>query len=119
MPGIGKGGVKEILVVAQDLTYYGIDLYGKNRLAELIGRIADIEGLEWIKLHYAYPAGFPLELLTVMRERPNVCKYLDIALQHCSDHMLQQMRRGISKKQTIELIRKIRQEVPGIFTVRL
>ena len=110
-----KGGVKEILVVAQDLTYYGIDLYGKNRLAELIGRIADIEGLEWIKLHYAYPAGFPLELLTVMRERPNVCKYLDIALQHCSDHMLQQMRRGISKKQTIELIRKIRQEVPGIF----
>ena len=110
-----KGGVKEILVVAQDLTYYGIDLYGKNRLAELIGRIADIEGLEWIKLHYAYPAGFPLELLTVMRERPNVCKYLDIALQHCSDYMLQQMRRGISKKQTIELIRKIRQEVPGIF----
>lgn len=110
-----KNGVKEILVVAQDLTYYGIDLYGKNRLAELISQLADIEGLEWIKLHYAYPAGFPEDLLTVMRERPNVCKYLDIALQHCSDHMLQQMRRGLNKKQTIELIRKIRQEVPGIF----
>ena len=109
-----KGGVKEILVVAQDLTYYGIDLYGKNRLAELIGRIADIEGLEWIKLHYAYPAGFPLELLTVMRERPNVCKYLDIALQHCSDHMLKMMRRGVTKQQTIDLINKIREEVPGI-----
>lgn len=110
-----KNGVKEILVVAQDLTYYGIDLYGKNRLGELINRMADIEGLKWIRLHYAYPAGFPLDLLTVMRERSNVCKYLDIALQHCSDHMLKQMRRGISKQQTIELIRKIRNEVPGIF----
>lgn len=110
-----RNGVKEILVVAQDLTYYGVDLYGKNRLAELIGRLADIEGLEWIKLHYAYPAGFPEEVLTVMREKPNVCKYLDIALQHCSDHMLTQMRRGTTKKQTIALIRKIREEVPGIF----
>lgn len=110
-----KSGVKEILVVAQDLTYYGIDLYGKNRLAELISRLADIEGLEWIKLHYAYPAGFPEEVLTVMRERPNVCKYLDIALQHCSNHMLKQMRRGISKQQTLDLLRKIRREVPGIF----
>lgn len=110
-----KNGVKEILVVAQDLTYYGIDLYGKNRLAELISRIADLEGVEWIKLHYAYPAGFPEELLTTMRERPNVCKYLDIALQHCSDHMLKQMRRGITKQQTIDLVCKIRQEVPGIF----
>ncbi len=110
-----KSGVREILVVAQDLTYYGIDLYGKNRLAELISRLADIEGLEWIKLHYAYPAGFPEEVLTVMRERPNVCKYLDIALQHCSNHMLKQMRRGISKQQTLDLLRKIRREVPGIF----
>lgn len=110
-----RNGVKEILIVAQDLTYYGIDLYGKNRLAELVGCLADIEGVEWIKLHYAYPAGFPEELLTVMRERSNVCKYLDIALQHCSDHMLKQMRRGITKKQTIDLIRKIRHEVPGIF----
>ncbi|MEG2277474.1 MAG: 30S ribosomal protein S12 methylthiotransferase RimO [Odoribacter sp.] len=110
-----KGGVKEILVVAQDLTYYGMDLYGKNRLAELISRMADIEGLEWIRLHYAYPTGFPMELLTVMRERTNVCKYLDIALQHCSDRMLKRMRRGITKQQTIDLIRRIRQEVPGIF----
>lgn len=110
-----KGGVKEVLVVAQDLTYYGLDLYRKNRLAELIGHLSEIEGLEWIKLHYAYPAGFPLELLQVMRERPNVCKYLDIALQHCSDHMLQLMRRGIDKQQTTDLIRKIRHEVPGIF----
>lgn len=110
-----RSGVKEILVMAQDLTYYGTDLYGKNRLAELIDRIADIEGLKWIKLHYAYPAGFPLELLAVMRERKNVCKYLDIALQHCSNAMLEKMRRGINKEQTIRLIRKIRQEVPGIF----
>jgi len=110
-----KNGVKEILVVAQDLTYYGIDLYGKNRLAELIEQMSAIEGLRWIKLHYAYPAGFPAELLKVMREHANVCKYLDIALQHCSDHMLKLMRRGITRQQTIDLIRKIRQEVPGIF----
>lgn len=110
-----KGGVKELLVVAQDLTYYGTDLYGKNRLAELIDRMAEIPGVEWIKLHYAYPAAFPVELLPVMRERENVCKYLDIALQHCSDHMLDVMRRGVDKKQIIDLVRKIRQEVPGIF----
>ncbi len=110
-----KHGVREILVVAQDLTYYGVDLYGKNRLAELIGRISEIDGLRWIKLHYAYPAGFPEDLLKVMKERPNVCKYLDIALQHCSDSMLKRMRRGITKQQTIGLIRKIRREVPDIF----
>lgn len=111
---LAKQGVKELLVLAQDITYYGIDKYGKNRLAELVDRIADIEGIEWIKLHYAYPAGFPMELLPVMRERKNVCKYLDIALQHCSDHMLKQMRRGVTKQQTIDLIHKIREEVPGI-----
>ena len=111
---LAKQGVKELLVLAQDITYYGIDKYGKNRLAELVNRIADIKGIEWIKLHYAYPAGFPMELLPVMRERKNVCKYLDIALQHCSDHMLKQMRRGVTKQQTIDLIRKIREEVPGI-----
>lgn len=110
-----KNGVKEILVVAQDLTFYGIDLYGKNRLAELIDRIAAIEGLKWIRLHYAYPAGFPDELLTTMQKHSNVCKYLDIALQHCSDHILKQMRRGITKEQTIRLIRNIRNKVPGIF----
>lgn len=110
-----KNGVKEILVVAQDLTFYGIDLYGKNRLAELIDRIAAIEGLKWIRLHYAYPAGFPDELLTTMQEHSNICKYLDIALQHCSDHILKQMRRGITKEQTIRLVRNIRNKVPGIF----
>lgn len=110
-----KSGVKELLVVAQDLTYYGTDLYGKNRLAELVEGMAGIPGVEWIKLHYAYPAGFPEELLAVMRERKNVCKYLDIALQHCSDPMLNAMRRGVTKKQITELIRKIRREVPGIF----
>ena len=88
---------------------------GKNRLAELIERLADIQGLEWIRLHYAYPAGFPEEVLKVMRERSNVCKYLDIALQHCSDHMLRKMRRGITKQQTMDLLRKIRNEVPGLF----
>lgn len=111
---LAKQGVKELLVLAQDITYYGIDKYGKNRLAELVERIADIKGIKWIKLHYAYPAGFPMELLPVMRERENVCKYLDIALQHCSDHMLKQMRRGVTKQQTIDLINKIREEVPGI-----
>lgn len=110
-----KHGVKELLVIAQDLTYYGTDLYGGNKLAELIERISDIPGVEWIKLHYAYPAAFPVELLKVMRERDNVCKYLDIALQHCSDHMLKMMRRGIDKRKTIELVEKIRKEVPGIF----
>lgn len=110
-----KSGVKELLVVAQDLTYYGTDLYGKNRLAELVDGMAGIPGVEWIKLHYAYPAGFPEDLLIVMRERKNVCKYLDIALQHCSDPMLNAMRRGVTKKQITELIRKIRREVPGIF----
>lgn len=110
-----KNGVKELLVMAQDLTYYGTDLYGENKLAELISRMADIEGVVWIKLHYAYPAGFPVEILKVMRERENVCNYLDIALQHCSDSMLQIMRRGVSKEQTISLVNKIRKEVPGIF----
>ncbi len=110
-----KKGVKELLIVAQDLTYYGIDLYGKNKLAELVDALADIPGVEWIKLHYAYPAGFPEELLPVMRNRKNICKYLDIALQHCSDRMLNVMRRGVTKKQITELIRKIRREVPGIF----
>lgn len=113
--GLVKSGVKELLVIAQDLTYYGTDLYGKNKLAELIERIADIPGVKWIKLHYAYPAGFPLEILKVMRERENVCKYLDIALQHCSDHMLKRMRRGVDREQTARLVAEIRREVPGIF----
>jgi len=109
----GKG-VKEFQVIAQELTYYGIDLYGEQRIAQLIEQMADIEGVEWIRLHYAYPTHFPWDLLRVMREKPNVCRYLDIALQHISDHMLTQMRRHITKQETMELIERLRREVPGI-----
>ena len=108
------GGVKELLIIAQDLSYYGIDLYGESKLAELIDRLADIDGLEWIRLHYTYPSKFPFDVLTVMRERDKVVKYLDIPLQHITDHMLGMMRRRISREETISLINKIRQEVPGI-----
>lgn len=107
-------GVKEFQVIAQELTYYGVDLYKKQMLPLLIERMADIPGVEWIRLHYAYPAHFPFDLLKVMRERNNVCKYLDIALQHISDNMLQKMRRHISKKETYDLIEVLRKEVPGI-----
>lgn len=107
-------GVKEFQIIEQELTYYGVDIDGKPRIAELISRMADIPGVKWIRLHYAYPNQFPLELLDVMREKPNVCKYLDIALQHISDHVLSRMLRHVSKAETLELIRKIRQEVPGI-----
>lgn len=107
-------GTKEFQVIAQELTYYGVDLYGEQRIAELIERIADIEGVEWIRLHYAYPTHFPWELLRVMREKKNVCKYLDIALQHISDHMLSRMRRNVTKNETMALIERMRKEVPGI-----
>lgn len=107
-------GVKELLIIAQDLSYYGIDRYGESKLAELVDKLADIEGLEWIRLHYAYPSKFPLEVLNVMRERPNVANYLDIPLQHITDRMLGLMRRKITKDETIKLIEKIRDEVPGI-----
>jgi ribosomal protein S12 methylthiotransferase len=107
-------GVKEFQVIAQELTYYGIDLYKKQALPELIERIADVEGVEWIRLHYAYPANFPTDLLRVMRERDNVCKYLDIALQHISDKMLKLMRRHVTKEETYRLIDQLREEVPGI-----
>ena len=107
-------GVKEFQFIAQDLTYYGLDLYKAMKLPELVERVSDIKGVEWIRLHYAYPAHFPLDLLRVMRERDNVCKYLDIALQHISDRMLKIMRRNITKQQTIDLINKIRDEVPGV-----
>ena len=107
-------GVKEFQFIAQDLTYYGLDLYKSMKLPELVERVSDVKGVEWIRLHYAYPAHFPLDLLRVMRERDNVCKYLDIALQHISDRMLKIMRRNITKQQTIDLINKIREEVPGI-----
>ncbi len=107
-------GVKEFQVIAQDLTYYGLDLYKKLSLPELIESISNISGVEWIRLHYAYPARFPLDLLRVMREHPNVCKYLDIALQHSSDKMLKLMRRNITRSETIDLLQQIREEVPGI-----
>lgn len=107
-------GTKELLVIAQDLSYYGIDMYGESKLAELIDRLADIKGLEWIRLHYAYPSKFPMDLLKVIRERDNVAKYLDLPLQHISNHMLGRMRRKITKEETIELLQKIREEVPGI-----
>lgn len=109
-----ESGVKELLVIAQDLSYYGIDRYGESKLAELVDRLADIKGLEWIRLHYAYPSKFPMDLLKVMRERDNVANYLDIPLQHISDRMLGMMRRKITKDETIKLIEKIREEVPGI-----
>lgn len=107
-------GVKEFQIIAQELTYYGVDIYKKQTIAELVEKISDIEGVEWIRLHYAYPANFPEDLLRVMRERDNVCKYLDIALQHVSTKILKKMLRHVTKEQTYELVEKIRREVPGI-----
>lgn len=107
-------GVKEFQIIAQELTYYGVDLDGKHHITELISRMADIPGVKWIRLHYAYPNQFPLDLLDVMREKPNVCKYLDIALQHISDNMLNRMHRHVSKQETIDLLNTIRERVPGI-----
>jgi len=109
-----KDGTKEFNVIAQELTYYGVDLDGKQHIAELIEQMADIPGVEWIRLHYAYPTHFPWDLLRVMREKPNVCKYLDIALQHISDNMLSRMHRHVTKEETYELVRRLREEVPGI-----
>ena len=107
-------GVKEFQIIAQELTYYGIDLYKSQKLPELIEKIAQMPGVEWIRLHYAYPTHFPEDLFRVMRENDNVCKYMDIALQHISDNMLTRMRRNVSKSETYDLIEKFRREVPGI-----
>ncbi len=107
-------GVREFQVIAQDLSSYGTDLYKENKLAQLVDQLAQIDGVEWIRLHYAYPAGFPKELLPVMARHSNVCKYIDLALQHISDHMLSIMRRKITKQQTLDLLREIRQQVPNI-----
>ena len=107
-------GVKEFQIIAQELTYYGIDIYKKQAIAELVEKISDIEGVEWIRLHYAYPTNFPYDLLRVMRERNNVCKYLDIALQHVSTKILKKMLRPVTKEQTYELVERMRKEVPGI-----
>lgn len=109
-----KQGVKEFQVIAQELTYYGMDIDGRQHIAELVEAMASIPGVKWIRLHYAYPANFPYDLLRVIRERENVCKYLDIALQHISDNMLKAMHRHITKRQTYEMVERIRKEVPGI-----
>ena len=108
-------GVTEIQLIAQDLTYYGVDLYKKQSIAELVERISDVEGVKWVRLHYGYPTHFPMDLLRVMRERDNVCKYLDIALQHVSTRVLKDMRRNITKEETVELLQAIRREVSGIY----
>ncbi|MDD2953359.1 MAG: 30S ribosomal protein S12 methylthiotransferase RimO [Parabacteroides sp.] len=112
--GLVAQGVKEFQMIAQDLTFYGLDLYKRMALAELVERVSDIPGVEWIRLHYGYPSHFPYDLLPVMRERDNVCKYMDIALQHISDPMLKMMRRNITKAETYELLERMRREVPGI-----
>lgn len=107
-------GTKELILIAQDLTFYGLDIYKERKLADLLKHLSDIEGLNWLRLHYAYPAGFPLEVLDVMRERENICNYLDMPLQHASSKMLKAMRRGITKEKTTELIQTVREKVPGI-----
>lgn len=112
--GLVKNGTKELLLIAQDSTFYGLDLYGERKLAELLRRISDIPGVEWIRLHYAYPSQFPLDALEVMAERDNICKYIDIPLQHVSDNMLKTMRRGITRQRTEDLVQTIREKVPGI-----
>ena len=109
-----RNGVKEIMVIAQDSTYYGLDLYGKRKLPDLLRRLSDIEGLDWIRLHYAYPSGFPLEIIKVMRERDNICNYLDIPLQHGSTEILKMMRRGITRERTDDLIKSIKDINPDI-----
>jgi ribosomal protein S12 methylthiotransferase len=112
--GLAAQGVKELMLIAQDLTYYGLDLYRERKLADLLRNLSDVEGLEWIRLHYAFPAGFPMDVLDVMRERPNICNYLDMPLQHGSTRILKSMRRGITREKTTELIHTIRDKVPGI-----
>lgn len=107
-------GVKELQIIAQELTYYGVDIDGKRHIADLIRDISDIKGVKWIRLHYAYPTQFPMELLDVMREKSNVCKYIDIALQHISNPILEKMHRHVTKEETIQLIQQIRERVPGI-----
>ena len=111
---LARQGVKELILIAQDLTYYGLDIYKKRNLDELVSRLSDVEGIEWIRLHYAFPSGFPMEVLDVMRERSNVCNYLDMPLQHGSTNMLKRMRRGITQEKTETLVATIRDKVPGI-----
>jgi len=112
--GLVKKGVKEVMLIAQELTYYGLDIYKKRMLPDLLHRLADVKGLEWIRLHYAYPSKFPLEILDVMRERENICNYLDMPLQHASDNMLKAMKRNITRAEMKELLDAVREKVPGI-----
>jgi ribosomal protein S12 methylthiotransferase len=107
-------GVKELMLIAQELTYYGLDIYKKRQLSELLNRLADVKGLEWIRLHYAYPSKFPLQILDTMRDRENICNYLDMPLQHASDAMLKAMKRQITRSEMSELIYAVREKVPGI-----
>lgn len=109
-----KNGTKEIMLIAQDLTYYGLDIYGERKLADLLRALSDVKGLKWIRLHYAYPAGFPMDVLDVMRERDNICNYLDIPLQHSSTGVLKAMRRGITEEKTRALMEAVKEKVPGI-----
>jgi ribosomal protein S12 methylthiotransferase len=111
---LAKNGTKELILIAQDLTYYGLDLYGKRNLADLLRHLSDVDGIEWIRLQYAYPSGFPMDILDAMNERSNICNYLDMPLQHISDNMLRSMRRGTTKQKTIDLVDRIREKVPGI-----
>ncbi|HEY9002801.1 MAG TPA: 30S ribosomal protein S12 methylthiotransferase RimO [Mucilaginibacter sp.] len=111
---LAKNGTKELILIAQDLTYYGLDLYNKRNLDELLRHLSDVNGIEWIRLQYAYPSGFPMEILDVMNERENICNYLDMPLQHISDNMLKSMRRGTTKQKTIDLVNAIRDKVPNI-----
>jgi ribosomal protein S12 methylthiotransferase len=111
---LAKNGTKELILIAQDLTYYGLDLYNKRNLADLMRNLSDVDGIEWIRLQYAYPSGFPMDVLDVMNERSNICNYLDMPLQHISDNMLSSMRRGITSQKTIDLVNSIRDKVPNI-----
>ena len=111
---LASKGTRELILIAQDLTYYGLDLYGKRELADLIRQLAAVDGIRWIRLHYAFPSGFPMEVLDVMRELPNVCNYIDIPLQHIADPMLKSMRRVITREKTVELVKEMRERVPGI-----
>ncbi|MBK9763415.1 MAG: 30S ribosomal protein S12 methylthiotransferase RimO [Flavobacteriales bacterium] len=112
--GLAAKGVRELILIGQDLTYYGLDLYKKRNLSELLAKLSDVEGIDWIRLHYAFPSGFPMDILDVMRERSNICNYLDMPLQHGSTNMLKRMRRGITQEKTEALVETIREKVPGI-----
>lgn len=111
---LAKNGTKELILIAQDSTYYGLDLYGKRNLAELMEKLSEVDGIDWIRLHYAFPSGFPMDALDVMRNNPKICNYLDMPLQHITDNMLKSMKRGTTKQKTIDLVNEIRDKVPGI-----